>query len=121
MGKQATIRDVAKLAGVSLATVSRVLNDSTYPVSPELKQKVRLAAEQLEYIPNGSRGLSYGQQKDIALVLPNITNQFYMQTMMGVGDVLVKQGYQMILCLPSAAPSRSAPFFVSCTTKVSRV
>ena len=98
MGKQATIRDVAKLAGVSLATVSRVLNDSSYPVSPELKQKVRQAAEQLEYIPNGSRGLSYGQQKDIALILPNITNQFYMQTMLGVGDVLVKQGYHLILC-----------------------
>lgn len=98
MGKQATIRDVAALAGVSLATVSRVLNDSSYPVSPELKQKVRMAAEQLEYIPNGSRGLSYGQQKDIALILPNITNQFYMQTMLGVGDVLVKQGYHLNLC-----------------------
>ena len=98
MAKQATIRDVAELAGVSLATVSRVLNDTSYPVSPELKQRVREAAEKLQYIPNGSRGLSYGQQRDIALVLPNITNQFYMQTMMGVGDVLVKQGYHMTLC-----------------------
>lgn len=98
MAKQATIRDVAERAGVSLATVSRVLNDTAYPVSPELKQKVREAAEQLQYIPNGSRGLSYGQQKDIGLVLPNITNQFYMQTMLGVGDVLVKQDYNLVLC-----------------------
>lgn len=98
MKKQATIRDVANLANVSLATVSRVLNDSSYPVSPELKQRVRDAAERLEYIPNGSRGLSYGQQRDIGLILPNITNQFYMQTMLGVGDVLVKQGYHMVLC-----------------------
>ena len=98
MGKQATIRDVANLAKVSLATVSRVLNDSSYPVSPELKRRVREAAEQLQYIPNGSRGLSYGQQRDIGLILPNITNQFYMQTMLGVGDVLVKQGYHLVLC-----------------------
>jgi len=98
MAKNATIRDVAELAGVSLATVSRVLNDTTYPVSSELKQRVREAAEKLQYIPNGSRGLSYGQQKDIALILPNITNQFYMQTMLGVGDVLVKQGYHLTLC-----------------------
>lgn len=98
MAKQATIRDVANLANVSLATVSRVLNDSAYPVSAELKKKVREAAEQLQYIPNGSRGLSYGQQRDIGLILPNITNQFYMQTMLGVGDVLVKQGYHLVLC-----------------------
>lgn len=98
MGKQATIRDVAELANVSLATVSRVLTDSSYPVSPELKQRVRDAAEKLQYIPNGSRGLTYGQQRDIALVLPNITNQFYMQTMLGVGDVLVKQDYNLVLC-----------------------
>ena len=98
MAKQATIRDVAERANASLATVSRVLNDSAYPVSDELKQRVREAAEQLQYIPNGSRGLSYSQQRDIALVLPNITNQFYMQTMLGVGDVLVKQDYNLVLC-----------------------
>lgn len=110
MGKRATIRDVANLANVSLATVSRVLNDSSYPVSPELKQKVREAAEQLQYIPNGSRGLSYGQQRDIGLILPNITNQFYMQTMLGVGDVLVKQGYHMILCNTVRSPKQERAF-----------
>lgn len=97
MGKQATIRDVAELAKVSLATVSRVLNDSAYPVSAELKQRVKEAAEQLQYIPNGNRAFT-GVQRDIGLVLPNITNQFYMQTMLGVGDVLVKQEYNLILC-----------------------
>ena len=48
MGKQATIRDVAKRAGVSLATVSRVLNDSDYPVRTELRQKVKAAVEELD-------------------------------------------------------------------------
>ena len=110
MAKQATIRDVAELAKVSLATVSRVLNDTTYPVSPELKQRVREAAEKLQYIPNGSRGLSYGQQKDIALILPNITNQFYMQTMLGVGDVLVKQGYHLTLCNTVRSASQERAF-----------
>lgn len=98
MAKQATIRDVAEKAKVSLATVSRVLNDSAYPVSDELKQRVRDAAEQLQYIPNGNRAYANIHSRDIGLVLPNITNQFYMQTILGVGDVLEKQRHNLILC-----------------------
>lgn len=52
MGKQATIRDVAALAGVSVATASRALNDPSYPVNAQLRQQVKEAAERLNYVPN---------------------------------------------------------------------
>ena len=99
MGKQATIRDVAKLAGVSLATVSRVLNDVDYPVSAELRQRVRDAVEQLDYVPNAvAQSLRKDVGRDVALVIPNISNPFYLQTMLGIDEVLSKNNYNIILC-----------------------
>ena len=107
MAKQATIRDVAKLAGVSLATVSRVLNDADYPVSSETKQRVKIAAERLDYIPNvAARSLRSDGIKDIGLVIPNISNPFYLQTMLGIGEVLSKNAYSMILCNSMRRPER---------------
>lgn len=99
MGKQATIRDVAKLAGVSLATVSRVLNDGNYPVSAELKQRVREAVEQLDYVPNtNAQSLRKDTGRDVGLVIPNVSNPFYLQTMLGIDEVLAKNNYNIILC-----------------------
>lgn len=99
MGNHATIRDVAKLAGVSLATVSRVLNNADYPVKAELRQRVKEAAEQLEYIPNSmARSLRSDGVQDVGLVIPNITNPFYLQAMMGINDVLSKNLYCTVLC-----------------------
>ena len=99
MEKQATIRDVARLAGVSLATVSRVLSDGDYPVSAELKQRVRDAVVQLGYVPNTvARSLRQDVSRDIGLVIPNISNPFYLQTMLGINDALNKKDYSLILC-----------------------
>lgn len=64
MGKQATIRDVAALAGVSVATASRALNDPSYPVNAQLRQQVKEAAERLNYVPNlMARSLRRGIQR----------------------------------------------------------
>ena len=99
MEKQATIRDVARLAGVSLATVSRVLSDGDYPVSAELKQRVRDAVAQLGYVPNTvARSLRQDVSRDIGLVIPNISNPFYLQTMLGINDALNKKDFSLILC-----------------------
>ena len=99
MAKQATIRDVAKLAGVSLATASRALNNPDYPVDARLRQKVRDAADKLEYVPNVmAQSLRRENSRDIGLVIPNVSNPFYLQTMLGINDVLAQRSYQMILC-----------------------
>lgn len=97
--KQATIKDVAAAAGVSVATASRALNDAGYPVSAQLRQRVREAAEQLEYVPNTmARSLRRDVCRDIGLVIPNVSNPFYLQAILGINDVLSKNAYSLILC-----------------------
>ncbi len=99
MGKQKTIRDVAELAGVSVATASRVLSDSGYPVRAQLKQRVKEAAEKLEYTPNAvAQALRSEVSRDIALIIPNISNPFYLQAVLGAGEVLDPDGYSMRFC-----------------------
>lgn len=94
----ATIRDVAKLAGVSVATVSRVLNKNGY-VNKETEQKVMGAIEQLQYEPNAvARGLAGKQTGTIALILPDISNPFFPELARGVEDVAHRFGYTVILC-----------------------
>lgn len=94
----ATIRDVARLAGVSVATVSRVLNKNGY-VNKETEQKVARAIEQLRYEPNAvARGLAGKQTGTIALILPDISNPFFPEIARGVEDIAQAQGYTVILC-----------------------
>ena len=111
MAKQATIRDVAKLAGVSLSTASRALNNPDYPVDARLRQKVREAADKLEYVPNVmAQALRRDTCRDIGLVIPNVSNPFYLQTMLGINDVLAQKSYQMILCNTMRDPAQERSY-----------
>ena len=111
MGKQKTIRDVAELAGVSVATASRVLNDADYPVRQQLKQRVRDAAEKLNYSPNAvARSLRQDSCKDIGLIVPNISNPFYLQAIHGIEDALRTSDYNIILCNTMHDPEREKAF-----------
>ncbi len=79
----ATIYDVSKRAGVSTATVSRVVNNNP-KVDPHLRQRVLSAMEELHYVPNGSaRSLVTKQTRRIALLISDITNPFFAQTARG--------------------------------------
>lgn len=99
MDKKATILDVAKMAGVSVATASRVVSGKEYPVSAESRKRVLAAAESLSYVPNETaRALRGAGANDIALVIPNVSNPFYLQTMLGINDVLKSRDYNLILC-----------------------
>ena len=94
----ATIKDVAKLAGVSVATVSRVMNKSGY-VNKETEQKVAKAIEDLHYEPNSvARGLAGKKTGTIALILPDITNPFFPEMARAVEDVASRHGFTVILC-----------------------
>lgn len=92
------IRDVAHLAGVSVATVSRYLNQKGY-LSEKSKKKIEVAIEELNYKPNLiARSLSTKQDNSIGLLLPDITNPFFPELARAIEDVCIAKGYSIILC-----------------------
>lgn len=92
-----TIKDVAKKAGVSVATVSRVLN-GTGAVKEQTRQAVEDAIEALQYSPNGlGRNLRRQETKKILVVLSTISNQFYSRVVRGIEDRAAEEGYQVLL------------------------
>ena len=92
-----TIRDVAARAGVSVATVSAVLNESKY-VSPELAERVRESASALDYRPNSlARSLKKLRSHTLGLVLSDITNPFFTTLVRAVEDTARAAGYALLL------------------------
>ena len=93
-----TMRDVARLAGVSTSTVSAVINE-TVPVSPKRKQRVLEAMAALDYQPDAiARGLKTGKTNVIGVVVPDITNAFYPEVVRAVENAARQAGYSVLLC-----------------------
>lgn len=93
-----TMRDVARLAGVSTSTVSAVINE-TVTVSPARKKRVVEAMAALDYYPDAvARGLKTGKSKVIGVVVPDITNAFYPEVVRAVEDAARRAGYVVLLC-----------------------
>jgi LacI family transcriptional regulator len=93
-----TIRDVARLAGVSTMTVSRVVNNSGY-TSQVARGRVERAIAELGYVPNAvARHLRSNRTKTIALVLSDITNPFFTTIARGVEDVAGPRGFGVMFC-----------------------
>ena len=93
-----TIKAVAKDAGVSIATVSRVLNKN-YPVSSELEQRVMRSVEKLNYYPNSvARSLKFDSTLSIGLIVSDISNSFFSTISRSVEDVVMRKHYDLIVC-----------------------
>ena len=102
----ATIRDVAAEAGVSIATVSKVLNSPDYG-SLETRRKVISAAKRLRYQPNNiARSMVTGRTNVIALVIPDVRNPFFTSVARGVEDVASKYDYRVMLCNTDEDPTK---------------
>lgn len=96
--KPLTITDIAKRAGVSISTVSRVINNSNL-VSKKTKRKVMRIIEETNFIPNEmARGLLKKTSKTVAVIIPNISNPFFIELVHGIEDTVNKYGYSMFLC-----------------------
>lgn len=94
-----TIRDIAQLAGVSTATVSRILNGHPGQATPETAKRVMDAVRATHYVPNSvARSLRRQDSQTWALVLPNIENPFLTQVARGVEDVAHTKGFAVLLC-----------------------
>ena len=93
----ATIRDVAKKAGVGVGTVSRVLNNSP-AVTKETKQRVLDAIEELDYTPNPiAKQLSLGRTHSFAVTLPFLTYPSFVERLRGVQHAMAESEYDLIL------------------------
>ena len=93
----ATMRDVAAKAGVSMTTVSHVINQTRF-VSEDLETRVREAIEELGYQPDHrARSLRRGNSETIAVVVSDVSNPFFPQVVRGIEDCARENGYSVLL------------------------
>ena len=105
-----TIYDVARLAGVSTATVSRALN-GTGQIAPATRATIDAAVAQLGYHPNTvARSLVTKSTQTIALLLPDITNPFYAALVGGIQRRALETGHTMLLCTTESDPEREEQY-----------
>ncbi|MBG6134956.1 LacI family DNA-binding transcriptional regulator [Longispora fulva] len=105
-GGRATIRDVAERAGVSVATVSRVLA-GTYPVAPATRARVTKAVAALDYVVNAhARALSGHSAKTVAILVSAVDAAFYAKIAQGVEDQAAAEGRLCLICTTGGDPDR---------------
>lgn len=95
--QRATISDVARLAGVSISTVSRVLND-TAPVSDDVDKRVRQAVELLSYTPHAAaRNLAVRRTNTVGLLLPELSSGFFAPMLRGIESAIRESEYHLLV------------------------
>jgi LacI family transcriptional regulator len=100
------IKEVARLAGVSTATVSRVINNQPY-VSHKLRERVLHAIKELDYHPsNIARSMRKQHSKIIGIVIPDIENPFFTSVVRGIEDVANQHLYKVFLCNSDRSPEK---------------
>ena len=103
-----SIKDVAEAAGVSTATVSRVLSNGLH-VRPEVRERVMATVERLGYRPNlVARSLRSQQSSTIGLIVSDISNPFFTAISRAVEDTAYEQGFSVLLCNTDENPEKEA-------------
>jgi LacI family fructose operon transcriptional repressor len=106
----ASIKDVAKAAGVSTATVSRVLANNA-PIRPETRERVMQAVTALNYRPNlTARSLRAQKSAKIGLVVSDIRNPFFTAIGRAVEDTAYEQGYSVLMCNTDENPEKETMY-----------
>ena len=104
VGRRATITDVAKLANVSITTVSRVINKN-YPVSEKTSKRVNKAIEELGFRPNLlARSLIQDKTQTIGILTPSIENLFFSEVIKGIDNLMGSKEYRSFLCNTKGQP-----------------
>ena len=113
----ATIKDVAKRAGLSLSTISRALNKSGY-VSQETQRRVDEAVVELGYQPNWmARSLKGKTARLIGLIMPDVSSSYDNTIIQLVCNTLHAHGYELILCLSNENPDIDLGYFKDAARK----
>ena len=110
MEKRATIQDVAKRAGVSITTVSRVINRRPdIKIRKSTEQRVLEAISELQFLPvKAARSLRFQQTHALGLLLPDISNPFFSLLARGVESISFQAGYSTLICDSDSSLSREA-------------
>jgi LacI family transcriptional regulator len=102
-----SIVDVAERAGVSVATASRVISNSSYPVNIRTREKVLAAAAELKYTPNAlARSMKTQRSNLLAVMVGDNTDPYFAEIMRGVEEVAKEQGYLTIVCNSDRQPDK---------------
>ena len=106
----ANIKDVALHAGVSVTTVSHVVNGTRF-VSEVVRQRVEAAVRELGYVPSAvARSLKHNTTHTFGMVIPNNSNPYFAEIIRGVEDRCFAAGYNVILCNSNDDPERQAAY-----------
>lgn len=109
----ATIREVARRAGVAPITVSRVINGSGY-VGEETRLRVQEAIAELDYVPNVlARGLRSKRTQTLGLLVTDITNAFWTTVARGAEDAAMENGYSLFLCNTDESVSKQEQYLLA--------
>ena len=113
-----TISQVAKIAGVSVATISRVLNDSPL-VTEKTKKHVQAIIDELDYHPNVvARSLRSSKSRLLLALVPNISNPFHAEIVHGINKVVHAHDYNLLLCETNGIREREDAFFSMLKQKI---
>lgn len=106
----ATIKDVALQAGVSVTTVSHVVNDTRH-VSAKVRERVELAIRELGYVPNAmARSLKSNTTSTLGMLIPNSSNPYFAEIVRIVEDRCFGAGYTLVLCNTDDEPRRQSVY-----------
>ena len=105
MAQRARLSDVATLAGVSIATVSRALSNPAV-VRPDTLEKIRSAIVALRYVPDGSaRALASGRTRTVGAIVPTLDNSIFALAVQGLQTTLADAGYQLLIAAHEYNPA----------------
>ncbi|NNE33559.1 MAG: LacI family DNA-binding transcriptional regulator [Winogradskyella sp.] len=103
-----TLKELAKIAGVSISTVSKALNDSS-EIGERTKQKINDLAKLYNYQPNNiALNLKTGKTKTVGVIVPSIQNNFFAKVIMGIEEVLNSAGYNIIISITDESLHKEA-------------
>ena len=99
MSTSITLKELSKLLGVSISTISKALNDS-HEISASTKQRIREMAELHNYQPNKlAVSLKSGKTRTIGVIIPSIQNYFFAQVLFGIEKVIADSDYNIIVSI----------------------
>lgn len=106
-----SIHDVARQAGVSITTVSRIINNTDYPVSPAFRRRVLQAVEELHYVPSiSAQGLRRSFNNVIGLIVRDISDHYFGEIARGVTERAMERGYLSFVCNTGRNPENEMTY-----------